>query len=142
MLAIEADKMAHLGFFYRSDFALVGAGVPAFTMAPRGKRSKGSRLASPGRPWRSSSRRWIIPDHTPADEYRDGWGFFVIMEFALHPVRTVAGSKSLFAATPGFLSLAARDRWPKTLTAGLFVAQWQRAHQSAIAARPASSPLP
>ena len=81
-LEIEPDKMAHLGFFYRSDhFALARGGVPAFSVHP-GEKIQGK----PADFARKAMEEYIAKIyHTPQDEFHENWdfsGYPVLMRFA------------------------------------------------------------
>jgi Zn-dependent M28 family amino/carboxypeptidase len=109
-LAIEPDKYAHLGFFYRSDhFALARGGVPAFSVFPGDKiRGKPADYAP------KAMQNYIAKVyHTPADVYRDDMdfsGYPVIMGFALDVARSVANAKSLPTWLPGDEFRKAREQ--------------------------------
>jgi Zn-dependent M28 family amino/carboxypeptidase len=107
-LAIEPDKMAHLGFFYRSDhFALARGGVPAFSIA-QGERIQGK----PADYARKAAEHFIAKVyHTPADEYSDDWdfaGFPVLVGFAFDLARALADAPGLPTWLPGDEFRAAR----------------------------------
>jgi Zn-dependent M28 family amino/carboxypeptidase len=109
-LAIEPDKMAHLGFYYRSDhFALARGGVPAFSVFP-GEQIKGK----PADFARKAMEEYIAKVyHTPFDTYHADWdlsGFPVLMQFAFDIAREVADAKSLPSWAPGDEFLQARQK--------------------------------
>src|SRR5437588_6088342 len=81
-LEIEPDRLAHLGFYYRSDhFALARGGVPAFSVH-MGEKIQGK----PAGFARKAAEEYIAKVyHTPADEFREDWdfsGFPVLIRFA------------------------------------------------------------
>ena len=109
-LEIEPDKMAHLGYYYRSDhFALARGGVPAFSVFP-GEKIKGK----PADFARKAMEQYIAKVyHTPADEYRDDWdfsGYPVLMRFAFDVSRDAANAKTLPTWAPGDEFRKARER--------------------------------
>jgi Zn-dependent M28 family amino/carboxypeptidase len=109
-LEIEPDKMAHLGYFYRSDhFALAKGGVPAFSVFP-GEKIKGK----PADFAKKTAEEFIAKVyHTPADGYRDDWdfaGYPVVMRFALDVAREAANAKSLPTWNAGDEFRKARDK--------------------------------
>ena len=109
-LAIEPDKMAHLGFYYRSDhFALARGGVPAFSVFP-GEIIKGK----PADFARKAMDEFIAKVyHTPNDVYREDWdftGYPVLMRFAFDVAQSAANAKTLPSWTPGDEFLKARDQ--------------------------------
>ena len=109
-LDIEPDKMAHLGYFYRSDhFALAKGGVPAFSVFP-GEKIKGK----PADFAKKAAEEFIAKVyHTPADAYRDDWdftGYPVIMRFAFNVAREAANAKTLPTWVPGDEFRQARDK--------------------------------
>jgi Zn-dependent M28 family amino/carboxypeptidase len=94
-LEIEPDKLAHLGFYYRSDhFALARGGVPAFSVFP-GERIKGK----PADFARKAMDEFIAKVyHTPLDTYHADWdfsGYPVLMRFAFDIAHDVANAKAL-----------------------------------------------
>lgn len=94
-LEIEPDKMAHLGFYYRSDhFALAKGGVPAFSVHP-GEKIKGK----PAGYVKKVVEEYIAKVyHTPFDEYRADWdfsGYPVLIRFAFDTGRELANAKTL-----------------------------------------------
>jgi Zn-dependent M28 family amino/carboxypeptidase len=109
-LEIEPDKMAHLGFYYRSDhFALARGGVPAFSVFP-GEKIKG-KLADYARKAMEDFIAKVY--HTPFDTYHADWdfsGYPVLMEFALDIAREAANAKSLPTWLPGDEFLEARRK--------------------------------
>lgn len=109
-LEIEPDKMAHLGFFYRSDhFALARGGVPAFSVAA-GEKVQGK----PADYVKKAALEYIAKYyHTPADEYKADWnfdGFPVLIRFATDIARTVANAETLPTWNPGDEFRAAREK--------------------------------
>lgn len=100
-LAIEPDKNAHLGFYYRSDhFALARGGVPAFSVYP-GEKIKGKPADFADKAMKEYIARIY---HTPADEYRDDWdlsGYAPLMRFAFDVGRDAANAASLPTWAPG-----------------------------------------
>ncbi len=100
-LELEPDKMAHQGFYYRSDhFALARAGVPGFTVHPGEKiKGKSDDFA------RKATNDYIAKIyHTPNDQYREDWdfsGYPAVMRFAFDIARAVADEKSLPTWAPG-----------------------------------------
>ncbi|MBM4068178.1 MAG: M28 family peptidase [Planctomycetes bacterium] len=109
-LETEPDKMAHLGFYFRSDhFALARAGVPAFSIYP-GEKVKGK----PAGFARKAAEEYIARFyHTPQDEYRDDWdfsGYPVLIQFALDIARASANAKALPTWLPGDEFRAVRDK--------------------------------
>ncbi|MBI2809069.1 MAG: M28 family peptidase [Planctomycetes bacterium] len=94
-LAIEPDKYAHLGFYYRSDhFALARGGVPAFSV------HAGEKIQGKPADYAAKAMAHYIAKvyHTPADEFRADWdlsGFPVVMRFALEVGREAANAKTL-----------------------------------------------
>ncbi|HWY86180.1 MAG TPA: M28 family peptidase [Gemmataceae bacterium] len=114
-LAIEPDKMAHLGFYYRSDhFALARGGVPAFSVHP-GEKVKGK----PADYARKAVENFIAKVyHTPADEYREDWdfsGYPKLIQFSLDIARAAADAKELPTWNAGDEFRSARD---KSMAAG------------------------
>ncbi len=104
-LEIEPDKMAHQGFFYRSDhFALARGGVPAFSVYP-GEQIKGK----PAGYAKKVIEEYITKIyHTPQDEYRADWdfsGYPTLLNFTLDIARAVANADTLptWAAGDEFL---------------------------------------
>ncbi len=94
-LAIEPDKNAHLGYFFRSDhFALARSGVPAFSVFP-GEKIEGK----PADFARKATEDFIAKIyHTPADEFRADWdfsGYPRLMRFAFDVARAAANDKAL-----------------------------------------------
>jgi Zn-dependent M28 family amino/carboxypeptidase len=109
-LAIEPDKMAHLGFYYRSDhFALARGGVPAFSVYP-GERIKGK----PADYARKAAEHFIAKVyHTPADEYHEEWdfsGYPVLIRFATDIARELANAAALPTWAPGDEFRTAREK--------------------------------
>jgi Zn-dependent M28 family amino/carboxypeptidase len=109
-LDIEPDKMAHLGFFYRSDhFALARGGVPAFSVFP-GERIKGK----PADFAKKAAEEFIAKVyHTPADEFHEHWdfsGFPVLMQFAFDIARDLANADKLPTWNPGDEFRTAREK--------------------------------
>jgi Zn-dependent M28 family amino/carboxypeptidase len=109
-LVIEPDKMAHLGFYYRSDhFALARGGVPGFAVFA-GEKVRGK----PADYAKKTVEEYIAKFyHTPADEFRAEWdfaGFPVLMRFALDVAREVANADSLPTWLPGDEFRAAREK--------------------------------
>ncbi len=109
-LEIEPDKMAHLGFYYRSDhFALARGGVPAFSVAP-GEKVKGK----PADFARKAMLEYIAKVyHTPFDVYHADWdfsGFPVLIGFAFDVAREVANADRLPTWQAGDEFLDARRR--------------------------------
>jgi Zn-dependent M28 family amino/carboxypeptidase len=112
-LEIEPDRLAHLGFFYRSDhFALARGGVPAFSIYP-GEKIKGK----PAGYARKAAEDYIARFyHTPADEFRDDWdftGYPVLIRFALDIAGELANAKALPTWLPGDEFRAAREKSQK-----------------------------
>jgi Zn-dependent M28 family amino/carboxypeptidase len=109
-LAIEPDKMAHLGFYYRSDhFALAKGGVPAFSVFP-GEEVKGK---PPGYAKKVAEEYIAKVYHTPGDEYRDDWdfsGYPTLIRFAIDVARAAANAPELPTWLPGDEFLAAREK--------------------------------
>jgi len=109
-LAIEPDKMAHLGFYYRSDhFAFARGGVPAFSVFP-GEKIKGK----PADYARKAAEKYIANVyHTPSDEYHADWdfsGYPVLMRFAFDIARALADAETLPSWNAGDEFLEARQR--------------------------------
>jgi Zn-dependent M28 family amino/carboxypeptidase len=107
-LEIEPDKLAHLGFYYRSDhFALARGGVPAFTVFP-GEKIKGK----PADFARTKLEEFIAKVyHTPLDTYHADWdfsGYPVLMRFALDVAREAANAPTLPTWVAGDEFLEAR----------------------------------
>jgi Zn-dependent M28 family amino/carboxypeptidase len=109
-LAIEPDKMAHLGFYYRSDhFALARGGVPAFSVYP------GERIKGKAADYAKKAMEHYIASvyHTPQDEYREDWdfsGYPTLIRFAFDIAREVANAKELPTWAPGDEFRAAREK--------------------------------
>lgn len=108
-LAIEPDKMAHLGYYYRSDhFALARGGVPAFSVFP-GEKIKGK----PADFARKAHEDFIAKVyHTPNDVFHDDWdfsGYPVLMRFAFDVAQTAANAKTLPTWNAGDEFLKARE---------------------------------
>src|SRR5439155_19322938 len=109
-LDVEPDKMAHQGFFYRSDhFALARGGVPAFSV------HSGSKLKGKPADYVQKTMENFIAKvyHTPADEFQESWdfsGFPVLIRFALDIGREVANAETLPTWLPGDEFRAARDK--------------------------------
>jgi Zn-dependent M28 family amino/carboxypeptidase len=109
-LDLEPDKMAHLGFYYRSDhFALARGGVPAFSVKIGGRvRGKPPEYV------RKAVEEYIAKAyHAPSDEYREDWdlsGFPVLVRFALAVGREVANGEGLPTWLPGDEFRAAREK--------------------------------
>jgi len=109
-LAIDPDKLAHLGMFYRSDhFALARGGVPAFSV------HAGEKLQ--GKPADFVTK--VVAEyiakfyHAPSDEYREEWdfrGFPVLIRFAFDVGRAVANADGLPTWVPGDEFRAAREK--------------------------------
>ncbi len=94
-LALEPDKLAHLGMYYRSDhFALAQGGVPAFSVR-LGERIQGK----PADYFQKTVAEYIAKVyHTPSDEYREDWdfsGFPVLIRFAFTIGQEVANGPAL-----------------------------------------------
>src|SRR5437588_6211861 len=109
-LDIEPDRMAHLGFYYRSDhFALARGGVPAFSVFP-GEKTKGK----PQGYARKAMEQYIAKAyHTPFDRYQADWdfsGYPVLMRFAFDVAREAANAPSLPSWVPGDEFLEARQK--------------------------------
>jgi tricorn protease len=109
-LDIEPDKMAHLGFYYRSDhFALARGGVPAFSVFP-GEKIKGK----PADFARKAMDEYIARVyHTPFDAYHADWdfsGYPVLMQFAFDVARAAANANSLPTWVPGDEFLRTRQK--------------------------------
>lgn len=109
-LEIEPDRLAHLGFYYRSDhFALARGGVPAFSVFP-GEKVKGK----PAGYARKAAEEYIAKFyHTPADEFREDWnfsGYTVLIRFALDIGRETANAKTLPTWNAGDEFRAAREK--------------------------------
>lgn len=108
-LDIEPDKMAHLGYYYRSDhFALARGGVPAFSIFP-GEKIKGKSAEVV----QKLHYEFIAKTyHTPNDQYRDDWdftGYPVLMRFAFDIARDAANAKGLPTWRAGDEFLKARQ---------------------------------
>jgi Zn-dependent M28 family amino/carboxypeptidase len=108
-LEVEPDKLAHLGFYYRSDhFALARGGVPAFTVFP-GEKIKGK----PADFARKAMDEFIARVyHTPFDTYHADWdfsGYPVLMRFAFDVAREAADAPGLPTWLPGDEFLKARQ---------------------------------
>jgi Zn-dependent M28 family amino/carboxypeptidase len=109
-LAIEADRRAHLGIFYRSDhFSMARAGVPAFSVSAGGK-LKGKT---------EDAVRKVVQEftdkayHTPQDEVRPDWdfaGFPVLGRFALDVAHELADTDRLPTWNPGDEFRPAREK--------------------------------
>ncbi len=113
-LEIEADRVPHLGLFFRSDhFALARHGVPAFSVS-LGEKIQGMTAAQV-----QQARAEFIGKiyHTPADEYRESWnfaGYPVLIRFALDLAQDAANAAALPTWNPGDEFRAARDQsWQK-----------------------------
>jgi Zn-dependent M28 family amino/carboxypeptidase len=109
-LDIEPDKLAHLGFYYRSDhFSLARGGVPAFSVFP-GEKIQGK----PADFARKAMEQFIAKVyHTPLDTYHEDWdfsGYPVLMRFALDIAREAANAQSLPTWVAGDEFLAARRK--------------------------------
>ena len=109
-LDIEPDKMAHLGFFYRSDhFAFARGGVPAFSVFP-GEKVKGK----PADYAKKALHEFIDKVyHTPQDEFREDWdfsGYPVLIRFAYDIGRELADAKLLPTWAPGDEFRPAREK--------------------------------
>ena len=109
-LTIEPDKMAHLGFFYRSDhFAMARGGVPAFSVH-MGERIRGK----PADYARKLAQEFIAKYyHTPQDEFREEWdfrGFPMLLRFALEVGREAANAETLPTWRDGDEFRAAREK--------------------------------
>jgi Zn-dependent M28 family amino/carboxypeptidase len=109
-LEIEPDKMAHLGFYYRSDhFALARGGVPAFSVYP-GERIKGK----PADYAKKTMENYIAKVyHTPQDEYREDWdfsGYPTLIHFAFDIARKVANAEKLPTWAAGDEFRAVREK--------------------------------
>ncbi len=109
-LAIEPDKNAHLGFYYRSDhFALARGGVPAFSVFP-GEKIKGK----PADFAKKAMEQFIAKVyHTPFDEYHEDWdfsGYPVLMRFAFDVAQSAANAKTLPTWMAGDEFLKAREK--------------------------------
>jgi Zn-dependent M28 family amino/carboxypeptidase len=109
-LEIEPDKMAHLGFYYRSDhFALARGGVPAFSVFP-GEKIKGKPADFAAKEMEKFIAKVY---HTSADEYRpdmDFTGYPALMRFAFDVARESANAKTLPTWLPGDEFLSAREK--------------------------------
>ena len=109
-LAIEPDRRAHLGVFYRSDhFSMARAGVPAFSVAA-GSRLKGKAADVVGKAMQSFNDNVY---HSPQDEFRDDWdfaGFATLGGFSLDLAREVANADRLPTWNPGDEFLPARQK--------------------------------
>jgi Zn-dependent M28 family amino/carboxypeptidase len=108
-LAIDPDRNAHLGYFYRSDhFALARGGVPAFSVFP-GEKIKGK----PADFARKASEDFVAKVyHTPGDEFQDDWdfsGYPVLMRFAYDIAIEAANAKTLPTWNAGDEFRKARD---------------------------------
>jgi Zn-dependent M28 family amino/carboxypeptidase len=109
-LAIEPDKLSHLGLYYRSDhFALARGGVPAFSVHG-GEKIKGK----PADYALKHAKEYIDQRyHSPADEYREDWdfrGFPVLIRFALDVGRAAANADRLPTWNPGDEFRPAREQ--------------------------------
>ena len=109
-LEIEPDKMAHLGFYYRSDhFALARGGVPAFSVFP-GEKVKGK----PADYAKKKMDEFIAKVyHTPFDEYHEDWdlsGYSLLMRFAFDVAWESANAKTLPTWVAGDEFLKAREK--------------------------------
>lgn len=109
-LDIEPDKMAHLGFYYRSDhFALARGGVPAFSVFP-GEKTQGKSADFA----RKKMEEFIAKVyHTPLDTYHAEWdfsGYPVLMRFALDVARAAANAPGLPTWNAGDEFLDARRK--------------------------------
>jgi Zn-dependent M28 family amino/carboxypeptidase len=109
-LDIEPDKMAHLGFYYRSDhFALARGGVPAFSVFP-GEKIKGK----PADFAPKAMQQFIAKVyHTSADQYHADWdlsGYPVLMRFAFDVARDAADARTLPTWQAGDEFLKAREK--------------------------------
>jgi Zn-dependent M28 family amino/carboxypeptidase len=109
-LAIEPDKRAHLGTFFRSDhFALARGGVPAFSVYA------GDRVKGKSANYVQQQMKHFIDKvyHTPQDEFREDWdfaGFPVVMGFAFDVAKDVANADKLPTWLPGDEFRAAREK--------------------------------
>jgi Zn-dependent M28 family amino/carboxypeptidase len=109
-LAIQPDKMAHLGFYYRSDhFAFARGGVPAFSVSP-GEKLQGK----PADFARQAAEAFIAKIyHTPADEFHDDWdftGYPTLIRFSLDLARAAANAPTLPTWAPGDEFRPAREK--------------------------------
>jgi Zn-dependent M28 family amino/carboxypeptidase len=109
-LAIEPDKHAHLGYYYRSDhFALARGGVPAFSVFP-GEKIKGK----PADFAEKEMQKFIAKVyHTPNDQFHEDWdfsGYPSLMNFALDVAREAANAKTLPTWNAGDEFLKAREK--------------------------------
>ena len=108
-LDIEPDKMAHLGFYYRSDhFALARGGVPAFSVFP------GEKIQGKPADFASKAMDDFIASvyHTPFDTYHADWdfsGYPVLMQFAFDVAQQAANAQTLPTWLPGDEFLKARQ---------------------------------
>ncbi|MBS0261406.1 MAG: M20/M25/M40 family metallo-hydrolase [Planctomycetes bacterium] len=100
-LEIEADKRAHLGVFYRSDhFALVQAGVPAFSVGS-GTKLKGKSEEFATKAFDDFNSKVY---HSPQDQLSPTWDFTcyeVLGPFILDIARNVANADKLPDWIPG-----------------------------------------
>jgi Zn-dependent M28 family amino/carboxypeptidase len=109
-LAIEPDKNAHLGFFYRSDhFALARGGVPAFSVFP------GEKVQGKPADFAQKQMEQFIAKvyHTPADQYHADWdfsGYPTLMRFAFDIAQEAANAKTLPTWQVGDEFRAAREK--------------------------------
>ncbi len=108
-LAIEPDKNAHLGYYYRSDhFALARGGVPAFTVFPGEKiQGKPADFAA-----KANADYTAKIYHTPFDEFHEDWdfgGYPALLRFAFDVAWESANAKSLPTWNAGDEFLKARQ---------------------------------
>jgi Zn-dependent M28 family amino/carboxypeptidase len=109
-LAIEPDKYAHLGFFYRSDhFSLARGGVPAFSVFP------GEKIQGKPADYADKTMKQFIAKvyHTSNDQFREDWdfgGYPVLMRFAFDVAVESANAKTLPTWLPGDEFRAAREK--------------------------------
>lgn len=108
-LAIEPDKNAHLGFYYRSDhFALAKGGVPAFSIHA-GEKIQGQ----PAGFARKAMDEYIAKAyHTPNDVFHEDWdfsGYPVLMRFAFDVAQAAANAETLPTWKAGDEFLKARQ---------------------------------
>ncbi len=109
-LAIEPDKNAHLGFYYRSDhFALARGGVPGFSVFP------GEKIKGQSADFAKKAMADFIAKvyHTPQDQYHEDWdfsGYPVLMRFAFDVGREAANANSLPTWNTGEEFLEARKK--------------------------------
>jgi len=109
-LEIEADQLAHLGIFYRSDhFSMAQAGIPAFSV------KAGMKIKGKAKDFASKALKEFNDKayHSPQDELKPDWdfsGFVVLARFSLDVARAVANADGLPTWNPGDEFRPAREK--------------------------------